>query len=257
MKKLKYLMLVLCLSFAFVLAGCGDGQFGAKAEADIGNPENYVVATAEQETAFTALLNDEEAVGVKSYRITAETSASGMTMNMNCLYNVAGENLELAMKVNVSMQGVSETVKCWIKDNYAYGEFFGQSGDAMKQMLGSNKIKETVDGEILSDLIANLDTLTLEYCVERAKGLDLSDEAISLKVETVEDVTRYEITRDGAGVKIYLIFNAGVLNSVQLEMNEESPYVGTTTAKIVIEAFDGEIEFPNLDSFVDASGLEY
>ena len=59
MKKFKYLMLAIFVSFAFVLAGCGDGQLGVKAQANIGTPENYVVATASQEEAFTALLNNE------------------------------------------------------------------------------------------------------------------------------------------------------------------------------------------------------
>lgn len=159
------------------------------------------------------------------------------------------------MKVDASMEGMTQSVNCWVKDNYAYGEFLGETGDMMKQMLGSNKIKEAVDGEMLSDVIGSLDTLTLDYCVERAKGLDLSDEAITLKVDATEETTRYEISREGAGVKIYLVFEGDALNSVQLEMNEEVPYVGTTTAKVVIEAFDGEIEFPDFGGFVDATGL--
>lgn len=85
MKKLKYLLLAFILPAMFLFGACGgNGQLGAQAQANIGNPQDYVAASAAQETAFTALLNDEEAVGVKTYRITAETVASGMTMNMNC-----------------------------------------------------------------------------------------------------------------------------------------------------------------------------
>lgn len=255
MKKLKYLLLALILPAMFLFSACGDGQLGAQAQADIGNPENYVEATADQKTAFTTILNNEEAVGVKTYRITADMVMSGVSTKMNCIYNVAGETLELAMKMEASMEGVTETVKCYVKDNYAYGEFQGQSGDAMKEMVGTNKIKEPVEGDMLSDVISSLDSLTLDYSVERAKELDLADEAIGLKVEVSGETTRYELSREGAeGIKIYFVFEAGVLNAVQLEMaTEANGYIPATSAKIVIEAFDGEIEFPDFNGFEEVT----
>ena len=180
---------------------------------------------------------------------------AGTTTKMNCIYNVAGETLELAMKMEATVEGRSEVVKCWVKDDSAYGEFSGESGKMIEEMVGTNKIKEAVDGEMLSDLIESLDTLTLEYCVERGKELDLTLPEIGLKVDVQDGVTRYEISNEDAdGVKIYFLFEEGVLTSVQMEMASSS-YMGATSVKVVIEAFDGEIEFPDFGGFKDVTAL--
>ena len=257
MKKLKYLVLAFVMSFAFILAGCGgDGQLGARAEANIGNPENYAVATANEKEALIELLNNEEAVTVPTYRISAQMGVQDMSMDMNCIFNIAPDNFQMACKVTASQAGQNMTLKFWVDENVAYMQYFGQYASMMKQIFGSDKIKESFESSEAAEMIEGLEGLDFESIVERAKEMDFSNEDIVVKVNVEGETTRFELsntTNDSA--KIYLVFESNQLTSAQFELAAGSAGFGATT--IVVSAYDGEIEFPDFNSFVDASEIGY
>lgn len=257
MKKLKYLVLAFVMSFAFILAGCGgDGQLGARAEANIGNPENYAVATADDKTALTNLLNNEEAVNVPTYRISANMGMEDMSMDMNCIFNVSQDNFQMACKVTASQAGQNMTIKFWVDEGVAYMQYFGQYASIMKQVFGSDKIKEAFEGSDAGDTMEALEGLDFESIVERAKEMDFSNEDIVVKVNVEGETKRFELSNTtNASAKIYLVFESNKLTSAQFELAEGAAGLGATT--IVVSAYDGEIEFPDFNSFVDASEIGY
>ena len=258
MKKIKYLMLALFVSFAFVLSACGEGQLGVEAQANIGNPENYTVATADDKTAFTTIVNDAEATGVTAYRMTmsmtipGETEADNGTMKFNCIYVAGEESYEMAIKVEATYQGEKQGTKMYIKDGYMYMEYTGEEAEAMKEVLGTTKVKMPLETEGMGEMLVMLETLDLSQILAMAKDMDLSAEGVTVKVNTEGTTVRYAITEETAGT-IYLVFEDGKLSSVQAEVTIVE--MGSMSAKVVIEEFVGEIEYPNLEEYVDMPSI--
>lgn len=258
MKKVKYLMLALFVSFAFVLSACGEGQLGVEAQANIGNPESYTEATADDKTAFTTLINDAEATGVTAYRMTmsmtipGETEADNGTIKFNCIYAVVEESFEMAVKVEATYLGETQGTKLYIKDGYMYMEYTGEEAEAMKEVLGSNKVKMPLETAGMGEMLAMLETLDLSQILAMAKDMDLSAEGVTVKVNTEGTTVRYALTEATVGT-VYLVFEDGQLNSLQSEVTVAE--MGNMEAKVVIEKFAGEIEYPNLEEYVDMPSI--
>jgi len=253
MKKLKYLLLAVFVSCAFVLAGCGDGQLGVKADANIGNVNSYVEATTGQQEAFITIINDAAAVDVSAYRITMDMSmeeeGSTMTVNYNGIFAEVDGSMQMAMKVNASMDGEKQSVKMWIADNVLYMDYA-----MFKELLGTSKVMMPLDGEMAEDymvMLEEMEQFDLTQILNMARTADFSETAIKVNVE--DTITRYELSMEDEGVesKMYLVFESGVLTGCKITTN----FMGVDVA-VAISAFDGEIEFPNPDGFKDLTNFE-
>ncbi len=258
MKKLKYLLLAVFVSCAFVLAGCGDGQLGVKADANLGNVNAYEVATTAQKEDLTTIVNNQDVSEVSAYRMTMEMSmeeeGETITMNYNAIIAEVEGAMQMAIKMDANIAGEKAGAKIWIKDGVMYMEATAGADD-MKKEFGATKIKMPLEVGQEAGILASLEameTFELGSILEMASTFDFAAEGITVKVNVEDTVKRFEITAtdestDPATVtKMYLVFEDDALSACQLETSMYGAEV-----KVVISAFDGEIEFPNADGFED------
>lgn len=254
-KSFKFLMIAVFISLAFVLSACSEGRLGVKAQANIGNEADYVAATEEDITALTTYVQDEEsATDVTSYRMTMEMATSygeamSQTMKYNAVVSVLENDIKLAVKLDMSMTMAGETAKGSAKMYYDAGVMaMEMKGSAMTQEGIPSKIKITLpqgqsgeDFYLLEDLF-NMDLGSMLDMM--AEEVDFAAEGVEVKVNADETYTRYQINAEIEGVEgtMYLVFEQGKLTQYQME---------TEGVKVVLEAFDGEVEIPSFEGYTD------
>ena len=254
-KSLKFLMLAVFVSFAFVLSACGEGQLGAKAQANIGNEADYAVATEADVTALTDYIAAEDSAdAVTAYRMTMEMTSSYMegmsqTMKYNAVISVGEEDVKMAVKLESSYTMLDETEEGTVYLYYDAGVIaMEMKGEVMGGEDVPSKIKVTLpEGQKGSDfyLVESLFEMNLGGLLELlAEEVDFAAEGVEVKVNTQGNLKRFQINAevDGEQGKIYLVFEDNQLTQYQMEAEG---------MKVVLEAFDGEVEIPSFDGYAD------
>ena len=257
-KSFKFIMMALFISFAFALSACGGGQLSVSAKADIGKAKDYTIATTDDTNALQTYVDQDTAeTDVNAYRLTLkmamkEENKTVMSINYNGIIAAVENDLQMAVKMGINMQGIKGGAYMY----YQNGVIAMQATGVMKYEMpeGKTKVKATLPvGEDVADIdqFAELLEFDLEDVLADVEGMDFTSENIVVKVNTQNELIRYEITTlDTTGAvpvetaKLYLIFKNNKLVQTQAQMEMDGMEIVAT-----IEAFEGEIEMPNFDDF--------
>ena len=284
--KLKYLALILILPVAFIFVACG--QLDAEAQVNTGNEAKYEETT---DVALNTYLNEldesEDEVVPSGIKLTLKFNAGDMgegkvNVILKQTENDDGETeLELAVRFEANMEMNQLEIKAkgdlYYKDDVLYMDTKVEGLDdvygAEAELNGKHKLDMSgANGGGLMGLLGMaeymlpLDDLNLPFSPAMLlNGLDAEllgqlMQMYDFKVSTYTDgdYTRFKLyTEDettGDNIKAYLVFVKDVLAGVKVDakMTQEGQEM---TLALALEAFDGEINYPNFDDFAEFENM--
>ncbi len=254
MKKKKLIIALLfsiiILPVALLFAGCGSsGQLDKKAECY--TTGNYQATNAQVLTDTVGTqTNFGEGMG---YRITSNIDGHVGNQKYTVVFNAIYKNNQFASKTTVKAGGVGTSTYIYYKDGYMYASVMGIK---MKVQANINDVfGADGDADYISAYLNAQEVLNL---VREDDSFIVSQDGNNFKVE-LSDVSAIEneIVASDPGIRIVDISNAvvylnltdqNVLTALQLnfrmaaETNEGDSVVNMS---VTMNAFDGDIQFPN------------
>lgn len=260
---LSALALVPC---AALFVGCGQDQLATKAKV---NTEGTYAASSKE--AFTTYTGEGGAASttLAGYRFTMDAkvsgSVTGQSYNSSVLLNgiikTSATSVEAAFKMTMEGQDI---MKAYIKDGYVYANvsLMGQNmkvkyeADANDILGGFDEIgaagpTSISDVQEILDFINNKNDLNIEASVEGEINkfhffADSTD--ISAMLDSASTIL-------GSDFDCYFVFDSDILTGAQVSfkysMTSEDLGNADIDAKITIEKYDGEINFPSFDGYTE------
>lgn len=256
-KSIKVLGLSLALAPLVMLTACGGEQLGSKPNLDVNNAGSYSTATAED---FNQVAYDETTHDVKSdfaaYKIgltmKGQDSKSGNgEVSFVGIFKVTEEKTEYAYSSYVNAEGVNAKIKYYVPgDGYCYAdanikgsiEGFDTSMDG-KYKIDAKDVYGMFDEVSAAELANGYSYANILSMVEGFKG-----EGITIEKAERESKVNYKFTvaatEYSPELAIYFFYEDGKIVACQYEAS-----AADASLKITIEAFDGEIEYPDFSSY--------
>lgn len=265
--KIKNIVVALVLCLTFVVAGCGlkpAGQLDTKANINLGNIENYFVATVEDKVFLTSYIDTDATVSdVQTYRLTLTMSSINQEINeetyilMNGIVQTTENSFNLGLKVETVESNNKASSTIYIQDNVVAMEYEGLLAEQAIQAGLQTKFKTTLPQGVAKETIEGVDMFSafgLDFVAESLKEIDFEAQGLIVKVNTENNLKRYEISQSGESfgipteTKMYLIFEDDKL--IQCKYNFNFFGIDVITE---IEKANEEISFPRLNRFTELS----
>lgn len=262
---LSALALVPC---AALFVGCGQDQLSTKAK--INTEGTYTTSTKEAFTTYTGE-SGAASTALSGYRFTMDAKVSGSlagqsynsSVLLNGIIKTSDTSVEAAFKMTMEGQDI---MKAYIKDGYVYANV---SASLMGQSL---KIKYEAD---VNDILGGFDEIGAAgptSISDVQEILDFINENNDLNIEaSVEgEINKFHFSADstdisamldsaseilGSDFDCYFVFDSDILTGAQVSfkysMSSEDLGNANIDAKITMEKFDGEINFPSFDGYTE------
>ena len=279
--KLKFLALLLILPAVFVFAGCG--QLDGDVRVNTGDDNRYQAVTAQAITDYVEDAAEEETDVLPSgAKMTVEFEAGEMAKGkVNVIFKTTEDadenvNIELAVRADVNAKIGNANLKAkadaFYKEDVLYVDA-NVSGDAeTNQMIAQMGIngKHKVDLSEMGGLQALLgmagtfipvDELPIANIAGLIENFDISMLAqyidgfgFDVSSYTDGDYTRFKLAVEdqetGDAITAYAVFVKGVLAGIKVDakMTNEGVEMKVT---LNVEAFEGNIDYPNFNDFAD------
>ena len=257
MKKMKYLLVALLVCCCFMLTACGGGQLDVKAQANIGAEASYTATTA---TAATDFINAETSeTEVDAYRMTIEMTTMG-TISMNAIVANTQDGLQMAMKMTqTDLTGKTATGTMYYVGDAIYGMFDQATATAMGYPSTNMKVVIPAEADVAETEFGMIEQYNMASILSNMEN-ELSAPGVTVTTSVEGDFTRFKVVTEIDGAVFggedststtYLVFKNNQLVSAQMETNVFG------IIKVVIEAFDGEIQFPDFTGFAEVAWEDY
>ena len=239
------------------------GQLDTKASVNLGNTQDYTVATTTDQEYLTGYIAENTATeDIQNYRLTL-TMSSGDIMNtcMNGIVQPTQSGCDIGIKVTTTQGNEEAAANIFVQNKVLAVEYSGVLYDQAIQAGFDAKFKTTIPQEVEQDTVEAIQMFTafdLDYICESLTTLDFADENITLKVNNKDNLKRFEITQidtslgDPMEFKMYLIFE----NDKLIECKYNFNFFGMDM-KIEIAKCAETIEFPNFNDFKEISYEDY
>ncbi|MBQ3047740.1 MAG: hypothetical protein IJD48_01850 [Clostridia bacterium] len=261
-KKLSQLFICLTLIFCFVFAGCNSkpkGQLDISANANLGSPESYTMATSEQQQFLTDYITaDNFSSDVENYKLTVILSGGDITIaSMNGIVQPTQNGFNLGLKISTSVGSIESAGTIFIKNKVVAIGFEGGFKTQAELAGMFSKFKTTLPESISEETVEGVDVFTtynLDFVVASLKELDFNTQNINVKTSVEGDITRFEIVQiiEDLGFpiesKTYLVFK----NNKLIQCKNNGSLMGLEH-EIIIEKTNENIEFPNFDEYAELS----
>ena len=256
MKKfLKLGIFALALLPLSLLSACG--QLDYEPKLDVNSAGAYSAST---KTELNEIATDETTLQPKTitgYRMTMTMKEEGMNMKANVIATLNDEQqLEMAMKINMSTEGTGYEGSANMEIYMPVGEYMYANIDYSV----SGAVDLNIDGKykVSADEGFGIEEIAFDSAMDFDDMLDMVDE-LSGNGFTIEKATRDTKTNFKVSIEentvyeipattMYFLFDNGALVGYSLDMGE--------TMKIVVEAFDGTIQFPSFDNYREENPFE-
>lgn len=255
---LSSLALVPC---AFLFVGCGQDQLAT--EAKVNTTGNYQAASQQQFDTYVA--KDGVNVSLNGYRFTMKATVSSSlqgsveTTTNGIIKKTANGGVEAAFKVTAGSQ---TQMSMYVKDGYVYMEAEAY-GSTIK-----TKAKMDADEDLLEDL-GQTGVGDVQEIMDSLKKMGELD----IKCSVEGNLVKYHFSTDefdlsqlldtaskmiGSDFNCYFVFDNDLLTGAQLTFNYKMSGVGqlgdtSISSVITMEKYDGNINFPKLDGYVEAN----
>lgn len=234
-KTLKFLMLAVVVSFAFLVSACSTpGQLDVAAQANVGSEESYTTATASEVALLQTYTESETATKVNSYKMTMDIKVNEVVMmSYNLILAQSGTNYEMAAKMTADLDqnGGMDTVYMYLKDGYFYGEMAGQK----------YKAPINIEEDLAEVGLEQVFAMNLDGILDLVHETSITTE--NLKVSTEGNITRFALMEETG--TLYLIFEDGQLTQCAVNTID-----GNNKISVVIETYNQAIQYPDFSDYI-------
>ena len=267
-KNFKNLIIAFLLCFSFILVGCTTpppaGQLDTKASVNLGNTQDYAVASVTDQEYLTNYIAQNTAIeDMQNYRLTLNLkSGTEMDACMNGIVQPTQTGCDMAIKVNAVENGNSSNINVFLKNKVLALEYSGAIKEENIQAGFDTKFKTTIPQDVDIETVDPVNmyaSFDFEYICENLETLNFSDENITLKVNNTDNLKRFEITQIDTSLgtpmefKMYLVFENDKLTECKYNFN----FFGMMDIEILIEKCSETIEFPDFNNFKEISYEDY
>lgn len=259
-KSTKVLGLALALAPLSMLTACG-GQLDSKPNVNVNSAGSYSATTSED---FNQAVYDETTHDVKSdfvaYKIGMtmegkDNDGSKGEMRFVGIFKATEEKQEFAYSSYISADGVNATVKFYVPgDGYYYTDanIKGNTEGFNTAANGKFKMTEKVASATFDKFSTAEIAETYTYTNLLSMVGDLKSDNVTVEKAEKGTKANYKVTVAAGEYlgeqTIYFLYENGKIVACQYETKMEN-----ASLKITIEAFDGNIEYPNFSDFKDIS----
>lgn len=257
-KSMKVLGLALALAPLSMLTACG-GQLDSKPNVDINSAGSYSATTAED---FNNAVYDETTHVVKSNLVSYKMGVSiegrddngeGGAIKFVGIFKATEEKQEYAYSSYVNVDEIEATIKYYVPgDGFGYADtnIKGKTEGLDASLNGKYKINEKVSNGIFDDISAADTASDYTYANILSMLDDFQTEDVTIEKAEKGTKVNFKITvvdtKYSSEQIFYFLYDNGKCVGCQYEASATN-----LSIKVTVEAFDGEIEYPDFSSYKD------
>jgi len=268
-KSLKFIMLAMLLCVGFVFTGCTGGQLDTQVKVNIGEEEDYIAVTSEEESFMSVMQNMQPSEEMTSttikFTIKADLSiptgvgSATMTANLvaNVMVEIGEESIGAAAKATVTVGEEKAVYEVYYKDGYVY-----LNGGEMKvkmsteDMMGDSGEGESTTPEFDSSQIKSM---IMEIMQDHTKQkVAVEGNTTRYMIAANEDTNLYIIVKNNKVSQAYAevedINLAEVVSQISPEIAEEMPPISMDMT-LALELTSNSINYPSFDGYIDNSEM--
>lgn len=246
---------------AALFVGCGQDQLATKAQ--VNTVGDYQKSSTEQFNTYTS--DADTSTTLTGYRFTIEakskTTYASQTVESDVLLNgiikSSGTNLEAALRMTMQGQVLMTT---YIKDGFIYADS-SLLNMKYKQALTTDDIfgemdKAGLDSALptsMSDIDSLLELIQGHGDFDVKASVEGNINKYHFSTKSIDLSKLMSLTNLGSDFDCYFVFDSNILTGAQVSFKYSTDSVldanANVEAKVSIEKFDGEINYPSFDGY--------